>query len=376
MAKTPRRAKAAAVDKKRSNKESRKPSKKAATVKERRVAKRSKPRSTKMPPGVKLLKKSADVDWTFAFPAIWQGKVEKFIEGAPAGPLFDLIVTSPPYNIGKAYEKREPLLRYLSKQRKIIQELVARLKDGGSLCWQVGNHIHKGEIYPLDLEFHKIIRKLGLKLRNRIVWRFGHGLHSKQRFSGRYEVVLWYTKGDKYTFNLDAVRIASKYPGKKHYKGKNKGKYSSNPLGKNPEDVWEIPNVKGNHVEKTTHPCQFPVGLIERLVLALTNEGDVVFDPFAGVSSAGVAAVVHNRRYAGCEPNSEYVRIGRARVARALKGAEKYRSHSLPIYDHTQSPLSIKPVQQKTSKKGTTKHSAAKAKAQMKVPIRKRTKKR
>ena len=110
---------------------------------------------------------------------------------------------------------------------------------------------------------------------------------------------MWYTKSDTYTFNLDDVRVPAKYPGKRSYRGENKGKLSGNPKGKNPEDVWEVPNVKGNHVEKTNHPCQFPVGLIERLVLSLTNEGDLVFDPFSGVASSGVAALLHKLKFLG-----------------------------------------------------------------------------
>lgn len=258
--------------------------------------------------------------------------------------MFDLIITSPPYNIGKRYErKRKSLSKYFYEQREIIEQLVSRLKPTGSICWQVGNFVANGEIVPLDIEFHKIFRKLGLKLRNRIIWRYGHGLHSKRRFSGRYEVVLWYTKSDKYKFNLDAVRIPSKYPAKTHYKGRKKGQFSSHPFGKNPEDVWDIPNVKGNHVEKVNHPCQFPVGLVQRLVLSLTNKGNVVFDPFAGVASAGVAAVHHGRRFVGCESFGAYAKLGLERLRLAQRGELKFRPHDKAIYDHTKSKLSIKP---------------------------------
>ena len=114
-------------------------------------------------------------------------------------------------------------------------------------------------------------------------------------------------------------------------------------MGKNPEDVWDIPNVKSNHVEKTIHPCQFPVGLIERLVLSMTNEGDWVFDPFAGVASAGVAAAIHKRKFCGCDISSEYLDIGKERIEEALQGKAKYRPHDKPIYDHTQSKLSKRP---------------------------------
>lgn len=288
--------------------------------------------------------------------AVWQGDVEAFLKGLPAKPIFDLIVTSPPYNIGKVYETRKELDKYIHWQERIIDELIPRLKKGGSLCWQVGNFVDDNQIFPLDIELAPIFKKHQLQLRNRIIWHFGHGLHTQKRFSGRYEVVLWYTntktKKDNYTFNLDAVRVASKYPGKKHFKGPNAGKYSGNPLGKNPEDVWNIPsedvwnipNVKSNHVEKTNHPCQFPVGLIERLVLALTKPDELVFDPFAGVGSAGVAAAIHGRRFWGCELIPGYAAVGLTRLKDALAGKAVYRPHDKPLYDHTQSNLSKAPA--------------------------------
>ena len=279
--------------------------------------------------------------------ALWQGDVEAFLKGLPDEPLFDLIVTSPPYNIGKEYETRTGLEKYLEWQERIIDGLIPRLKPGGSICWQVGNYVDDNEIFPLDIEFAPIFKKHKLRLRNRIIWQFGHGLHTQRRFSGRYEVVLWYTHTDTkkhpYTFNLDPVRIAAKYPGKKHFKGPNAGQFSGNPLGKNPEDVWNIPNVKSNHVEKTEHPCQFPVGLIERLILALTNPGDLVFDPFSGVASSGVAAAIHGRRFWGCEPMAEYAKTGARRLQEALDGTINYRPHDKPLYDHTQSNLSRAP---------------------------------
>jgi adenine-specific DNA-methyltransferase len=280
--------------------------------------------------------------------ALWQGDVEMFLKNLPGEPLFDLIVTSPPYNIGKEYETRTELDKYLEWQERVIGKLIPLLRKGGSLCWQVGNYVDDNEIFPLDIEFAPIFKKHKLQLRNRIIWQFGHGLHTQKRFSGRYEVVLWYTKTDStkdpYTFNLDAVRVPAKYPGKKHFKGPNAGRFSGNPLGKNPEDVWNIPNVKSNHVEKTDHPCQFPVGLIERLVLALTNPGALVFDPFAGVASAGVAAAVHGRRFWGCEVVAEYAQMGRKRLQDALNGSARYRPHDKALYDHTKSNLSKAPA--------------------------------
>ncbi len=197
------------------------------------------------------------------------------LDDLPEAPLFDLIVSSPPYNIGKAYEWRADMAKYQEWQERVLRKMVQRLSPSGSLCWQVGNYVADNEILPLDILFHPIMKSLGLRLRNRIIWTFGHGLHTRRRFSGRYEVILWYTRSDEYEFDLDAVRVPAKYPGKRSFRGPRQGMPSGNPLGKNPEDVWEfpfteiddvwrnIPNVKSNHIEKTDHPCQFPVGLIE-----------------------------------------------------------------------------------------------------------------
>jgi adenine-specific DNA-methyltransferase len=208
--------------------------------------------------------------------ALWRGDTEKLLGLLPVEPLFDLVVTSPPYNLGKVYEKRTALADYLAWQTRIIDLIIPRMSPTGSLCWQVGNFVDNGQIIPLDIQFDPIFRRHGLALRNRIIWHFGHGLHNKHRFSGRYEVILWYTRSDDYVFDLDAVRIPSKYPGKRHFKGPKTGQLSGNPKGKNPEDVWNIPNVKSNHVEKTDHPCQFPVGLIERCLLSFTSPNDLV----------------------------------------------------------------------------------------------------
>ena len=244
-----------------------------------------------------------------------------------------LIITSPPYNIGKSYERREPLDRYIKEQAQVISECVRLLDRHGSLCWQVGNHVHKGEIFPLDMVLYHIFLDHGLKLRNRVVWHFEHGLHCKKRLSGRYETILWFTKEDDYTFNLDPIRVPSKYPQKKYYKGPKAGQLSGNPLGKNPGDVWIFPNVKNNHVEKTIHPCQFPVELVERMVLSLTNEGNTVFDPYMGVGSTIVAALKNERVGYGCDIEKKYVDIAWNRVHDLRAGTLKTRPMNKPVYD-------------------------------------------
>src|SRR3990172_7274313 len=245
-----------------------------------------------------------------------------------------LIVTSPPYNIGKKYEQKKALEDYLREQDEVIGLCIDRLAEGGSICWEVGNHIAApNEIVPLDIALYPLFISRGLKLRNRIVWHFEHGLHCSRRLSGRYETILWFTKGDNYTFNLDPIRVPQKYPGKKAFKGPRAGQYTCNPLGKNPGDVWVIPNVKHNHVEKTNHPCQFPVELVERLVLALTSEGDLVIDPYIGVGSTAVAAVKHGRRAAGADIVGEYIEIARARVELAAAGLLRTRPMDRPVYE-------------------------------------------
>ncbi len=245
----------------------------------------------------------------------------------------NLIVTSPPYNIGKAYERRSSLSNYIESQRAVINECVRVLSDQGSICWQVGNHVQDGEIFPLDILLYPIFKNHGLKLRNRIVWTFGHGLHCQKRLSGRHETILWFTKSDDYTFNLDPIRVPSKYPDKKHFKGPNAGKLSGNPLGKNPGDVWIFPNVKNNHVEKTIHPCQFPVELVERLVLSMTETGDAVLDPYMGVGSAVVAALKHGRSGYGCDVVSEYVSVAHRRLEDLRAGRLTIRPMNKPVYD-------------------------------------------
>lgn len=263
---------------------------------------------------------------------VFAGDCLTFMREIPDASI-QLVVTSPPYNIGKPYEKKLSLKDYVEQQSKVIASCVRVLAPTGSICWQVGNFVDKGQITPLDIVLYPIFERLGLQLRNRIVWHFEHGLHCSKRFSGRYETVLWFTKTDAYKFNLDPVRVPQKYPGKRHFKGPKMGELSGNPLGKNPGDVWVIPNVKSNHVEKTEHPCQFPVELVERFVLSLTDEGDRVFDPFLGSGTSVVAALKHGRFGLGAELAADYVTIARSRVHEQLAGRLMSRPMNKPVFN-------------------------------------------
>ena len=269
--------------------------------------------------------KSADVIY-------FNGDVKDLLVEIPDN-FIQLIITSPPYNLGKEYEEKVDLNTYLDQQEKVISECIRVLKPEGSICWQVGNYVENGEIIPLDILLFPIFAKFNLQLRNRIVWHFGHGFHATNRFSGRYEVILWFTKSNDYVFDLDPIRVPQKYPTKKYYKGPKKGQLSGNPLGKNPSDVWDIPNVKSNHIEKTEHPCQFPVELIERLVLSMSNEGDWVFDPYMGVGSTAIASLLHNRKAIGAEIMDLYVNIGWDRINMAESGELKIRPMDRPVFN-------------------------------------------
>jgi adenine-specific DNA-methyltransferase len=260
-----------------------------------------------------------------------------------------LVVTSPPYNIGKEYERDErlSLSEYISSIAKIIRKLSKKVSADGHICWQTGNFVEGGEVFPLDLYFYDIFKRLGFKLRNRIIWHFNFGLNATTRFSGRYETLLWFTKSDDYTFNLDPVRVRQLYPGKRHSakKGTLAGMPSGNPRGKNPSDFWEfdpqsafnahpiwnLPNVKANHPEKVSHPCQFPAELVARCILALTNENDLVLDPFVGSGTTAIAALQLKRRVIGIDRDPRYVQLAKVRLEEMFKGQLRIRPMGKPV---------------------------------------------
>lgn len=273
-------------------------------------------------------KYNPDSDFVF-----YKGDTKELLKTIPERKI-QLVVTSPPYNLGKEYEKKQNIEEYLEEQKEIIDMCIPLLTSSGSICWQVGNYISpKSEVFPIDLMIYEIFKSKDLVLRNRIIWYFGHGLHSRRRFSGRYETILWFTRNtDDYYFDLDSVRIPQKYPGKRYFKGPNIGKYSGHPSGKNPGDVWEIPNVKANHVEKTEHPCQFPIGLIQRLIRALTKKGDWVLDPFLGSGTTACTALIEGRKPIGAEIIPSYQKIAEKRVIAAWHEKLKFRPLEKPIY--------------------------------------------
>jgi adenine-specific DNA-methyltransferase len=254
------------------------------------------------------MKKSVQLDQLFL------GNCKDLLQSLPDESV-DLIVTSPPYNIGKSYENRSPLDVYLKEQEEIINECYRILKKTGSIFWQVGSYSNDGMLIPLDVKFFPIFEKLGMLPINRIVWLRQHGLQAKNKFSGRHETILWFTKSKDYKFDLEDIRVPQKYQNKKYHKGDKKGLLSCHPDGKNPGDVWAFRNVKHNHEERTSHPCQFPEDMISRIILAVTDEGDVVLDPYMGTGTVPVAAKSTNRHYFGAEMEKQYFDLAQRRLS-------------------------------------------------------------
>lgn len=298
----------------------------------------------------------------------------------------DLMVSSPPYGIGKEYEDRLSIESYTEWATLIVKKIGKTVRDGGVVCWQVGNYVEgDGSIMPLDVLFIPLFVSEGFRLINRIIWRFGHGLHAKKKLSGRYETLLCFVKGKSaWTFNLDEVRQPSKYPAKRSYKGAKKGQISSNPLGCNPSDVWDIlacewetgimdiPQVKNNHIEKTTHPCQFPIELAERCVLLFSNPGDTVIDPFSGSGTVGVAATFHERKTILIESDANYVMISKERVEMAKNGTLRSRALGKPIH----SPNTCSALARLPQEWIDTQRSAAKKPRLVSTPLQEATSER
>lgn len=229
----------------------------------------------------------------------------------------DLVVSSPPYNLGKEYEARRALAIYLDEQTEVLRECSRVLKSTGSLFWQVGAFSDNGALVPLDIRFFPILENVGLIPKNRIVWVRQHGLHATRKFSCRHETILWFAKSSEHVFNLDAIRVPQKYQNKKHYRGEKRGELSCNPDGKNPGDIWIFRNVKHNHEEQTIHPCQFPEDLIARIVLSTTVPGAVVLDPYMGAGTVAVVARDHGRHYIGAELEPRYHSVALRRLSGA-----------------------------------------------------------
>lgn len=228
--------------------------------------------------------------------------------------VFDLTVTSPPYNIGKEYELELSLNKYVEWSAKWISQVYRTTSTNGSFWLNLG-YIpveHKGKAVPLP---YLLWPHIPFFLIQEIVWNYGAGVATRYSFSPRNEKFLWFVKNsERYVFNLDKVRDKNvKYPNQK----KN-GKLKCNPNGKNPTDVWTFPKVTSGSQrasrERTPHPAQFPISVIERIIEACSNAGDIILDPFMGSGTTAEAAIRLGRKVVGFELKSSYVEIAAQRL--------------------------------------------------------------
>jgi adenine-specific DNA-methyltransferase len=238
------------------------------------------------------------------------------LEALPKG-IFDLTVTSPPYNIGKEYEKATAHEVYLDWCERWIQELYRTCASSGAFWLNLGYVQLPGRAKAIPIPY-MLWDRVPFFMLQEVVWHYGAGVAARKTFSPRNEKWLWYVKTEsEYRFNLDDVRDPNvKYPNQK----KN-GKLKCNPLGKNPTDVWSFPKVTSGRnrssVERTSHPAQFPIAIIERIVKACSNEGDLLIDPFMGSGSTAEVAVQLNRPVVGFEIRPDYIDIAADRIERA-----------------------------------------------------------
>lgn len=228
--------------------------------------------------------------------------------------FIDLTVTSPPYNIGKEYEAPLHLDDYVHWCEDWIKEIY-RLTTGEGAFWLNLGYVSKPDVARAIPIPYLLWNKVPFFLLQEVVWHYGAGVAARNSFSPRNEKFLWYVKNpDHYTFNLDDVRDPDvKYPNQK----KN-GKLKCNPLGKNPSDVWIIPKVTSGtdraSPERTPHPAQFPVAIIERIIKACSSAGDVVLDPFMGSATTALVAVQLNRSVIGFEVSDRYMEVAVRRL--------------------------------------------------------------
>lgn len=240
----------------------------------------------------------------------------------------DLTVTSPPYNIGKEYEAPLALEDYLAWSEQWIAAIHNLTRASGAFWLNVGYVQMERRARAIPLPY-LLWQKIPFYLMQEIVWHYGAGVAARQAFSPRNEKFLWYVKSeDAYTFNLDDVRDPDvKYPNQKKH-----GKLKCNPLGKNPSDVWILPKVTSGanraSKERTAHPAQFPIAVIERVIRASSNPGDIVLDPFMGSATTAVAASSLGRTVVGFELSSRYFDLAVQRLEYAREGRQIAESQS------------------------------------------------
>jgi len=226
----------------------------------------------------------------------------------------NLVITSPPYNIGKEYEDVMHIDEYVEWSKKWMENIPRILSLDGAFWLNLGYVKYKKQAKALPLTY-LLWDKVKMYLIQEVVWNYGAGVAGKKFLSPRNEKWIWYVMNpDSYTFNLDAIRDPDvKYPNQK----KN-GKLRCNTLGKNPSDVWQIAKVTSgtdrSSPERTDHPAQFPTDLIDRIVLGFSNENEIILDPFMGSGSTAISCIKNNRKVVGFEIKKDYCELEVQRI--------------------------------------------------------------
>jgi len=239
--------------------------------------------------------------------------------------VINLAITSPPYNIGKEYESTMEIEEYIQWCSTWLQQVARLITDNGAFWLNLG-YIpisDRGKAIPIP---YLLWDKVPMFLQQEVVWNYGAGVAGKRFFSPRNEKFLWYLQNsDSYTFNLDQIRDPNvKYPNQK----KN-GKIKVNPIGKNPSDVWEFPKVTSGagraSKERTPHPAQFPIAVIDRIILGCSNSNDLIMDPFLGSGTTAAVAIRRGRYCVGFEIRKDYCDIACERLSRGLSDQEELK---------------------------------------------------
>ena len=217
----------------------------------------------------------------------------------------DLIVADPPYNLGKDYGKTKDNLEkkeYLEFSKEWLSECNRLLKPNGTIYIFMG-------IRFISYIYQILEDDLGLDFQNWIVWHYTQGLGKKKGFSSRHDDILVFSKGNSPKFNLDDIRIPQKFYRK-----------INNMRGANPGNVWEFSHVHYCNENRQDHPTQKPEGLIERIVLASSDENDLVLDPFSGSGTTLRVCQQLNRNGIGIEIHQEYVDLTHDRLSKEFNG--------------------------------------------------------
>jgi len=226
------------------------------------------------------------------------GDAQQELRRLPAQSV-DLLVADPPYNLGKDYGNNHDLKAwqdYADFTRGWLGEAVRVLKPTGSLYVFMGVRFIARLFVLLEEEFQLCFNSWN-------TWHYTQGMGRKTGFSPRHEDVLFFNKSKEFTFNLDAVRIPQKY-----YRERN------NMQGANPGDVWQFSHVHYCSAERQDHPTQKPEALLERIIKASSNVGDLVLDPFVGSGTTCRVAQVLQRRWLGIDINPAYIAQSRQRL--------------------------------------------------------------